>query len=253
MFGAMHVRRGYLGWGVFLIVTGAVPLLVRSGYLSNDQLSRVWELWPLILVGIGVGLIAASIAVRLRRRAHRGGDARPDGRWPAERRGRRDRRRRLWVRRCDEAVPGPRRDALREAPASVELKLDCGTLTVAGASRHGLAVEGRDAEGVGPDVSADADSLSVESRHGSVATWWNLGERKSWQITVPGGPRLDLDLQLNAGTSTDRPRRHVDRHHRPPAQRRLRDGGPDVGQRHRGRRLPDERRFARADAARTIR
>jgi hypothetical protein len=53
----MHIRRGYLGWGVFLILTGAVPLAVRSGYLSDDQIGRLWTLWPLILVGVGVGLI----------------------------------------------------------------------------------------------------------------------------------------------------------------------------------------------------
>ena len=53
----MRVRRGYLGWGVFLILAGAVPLAVRSGYVSDDQVGRLWTLWPLILVGIGVGLI----------------------------------------------------------------------------------------------------------------------------------------------------------------------------------------------------
>ena len=53
----MHIRRGFLGWGVFLILAGAVPLAVRSGYLSEDQVGRLWTLWPLILVGIGVGLI----------------------------------------------------------------------------------------------------------------------------------------------------------------------------------------------------
>src|SRR5207342_2716305 len=54
---AMRIRRGFLGWGVFLILAGAVPLAVRSGYLSEDQVGRLWTLWPLILVGIGVGLI----------------------------------------------------------------------------------------------------------------------------------------------------------------------------------------------------
>ena len=53
----MHIRRGYLGWGVFLILAGAVPLAVRAGYLTDDQIGRLWTLWPLILVGIGVGLI----------------------------------------------------------------------------------------------------------------------------------------------------------------------------------------------------
>src|SRR5207342_2914460 len=54
---AMRIRRGFLGWGVFLILAGAVPLAVRSGYLSEDQVGRLWTLWPLILIGIGVGLV----------------------------------------------------------------------------------------------------------------------------------------------------------------------------------------------------
>ena len=53
----MRVRRGFLGWGVFLILAGAVPLLVRSGYLTEDQVASLWTLWPLILVGIGVGML----------------------------------------------------------------------------------------------------------------------------------------------------------------------------------------------------
>src|SRR6476619_1040424 len=53
----MHIRRGALNWGVFLILAGAVPLAVRAGYLTDEQVNRLWSLWPLILVGIGVGLI----------------------------------------------------------------------------------------------------------------------------------------------------------------------------------------------------
>lgn len=53
----MHIRRGYLGWGVVLFLTGAVPLAFRSGYLNDEQIGRLWTLWPLILIWIGVGLI----------------------------------------------------------------------------------------------------------------------------------------------------------------------------------------------------
>ena len=76
----MHVRRGFLGWGVFLILAGAVPLAVRAGYLDDDQVGRLWTLWPLILIGIGVGLILSPDAFRLRRRPHRGRDGRAHGR-----------------------------------------------------------------------------------------------------------------------------------------------------------------------------
>jgi len=53
----MRIHRGLLGWGVFLIVLGAVPLLVRGGYLDEATVRRAWQLWPLVLIGIGLGLM----------------------------------------------------------------------------------------------------------------------------------------------------------------------------------------------------
>ena len=53
----MRVNRGLLGWGVFFIVAGAIPLLVQSGVLDPARVRHVWQLWPLILIGIGLGLI----------------------------------------------------------------------------------------------------------------------------------------------------------------------------------------------------
>ena len=53
----VHVNRGLLGWGVFFIVAGAVPLAVQSGLVNADVVRNFWQLWPLILIGIGLGLI----------------------------------------------------------------------------------------------------------------------------------------------------------------------------------------------------
>jgi hypothetical protein len=53
----MHVRRGALGWGVFLILAGAIPLAVRAGLLTEAQVRDLWTLWPLILIGLGIGLL----------------------------------------------------------------------------------------------------------------------------------------------------------------------------------------------------
>ena len=53
----MHVNRGLLGWGVFFIVAGSIPLLVQAGVLDPAAVRQVWQLWPLILIGIGLGLI----------------------------------------------------------------------------------------------------------------------------------------------------------------------------------------------------
>ena len=53
----MHINRGLLSWGVFLIVAGLILLAVRAGWLSASQIAGWWNLWPLVLIGIGVGLV----------------------------------------------------------------------------------------------------------------------------------------------------------------------------------------------------
>ena len=197
----MHLRRGYLGWGVFLIVTGAVPLLVRSGYLQGEQLDRVWELWPLILVGIGVGLllrrtrfdfvggliVAATLGLMVGGLLSSGASAIAGGGCGSD----------------AATSPFPTREgSLTAANGSVDVQLDCGTLTVKVGQGVGWKVEGKDADTGGPDVSSDAGSLSVKSRHEGAPSWWVLDQRSAWDVTVPDTPRLDLELQLNAGSAT---------------------------------------------------
>ncbi len=53
----MHVRRGLLFSGLFLIPVGAMTLLVRAGVIDAGSLVDVWKLWPLILVGFGIALL----------------------------------------------------------------------------------------------------------------------------------------------------------------------------------------------------
>lgn len=53
----MRINRSLLNWGVFLIALGGVPLAVDQGWLQSDIARDLGQLWPLILVGIGLGLI----------------------------------------------------------------------------------------------------------------------------------------------------------------------------------------------------
>jgi len=53
----MRINRSLLNWGVFLIALGGIPLAVDQGWLESDIASDLGQLWPLILVGIGLGLI----------------------------------------------------------------------------------------------------------------------------------------------------------------------------------------------------
>src|SRR3972149_1043416 len=59
----MRINQGFLGWGVFLILVGAIPLAVNAGYLAADQVGDWWRNWPLILVGIGIGIILSRTVV----------------------------------------------------------------------------------------------------------------------------------------------------------------------------------------------
>src|SRR3990170_7039277 len=53
----MSINRSLLNWGVFLMALGGVPLAVQQGWASSGIVGDLWRLWPLILVGIGLGLI----------------------------------------------------------------------------------------------------------------------------------------------------------------------------------------------------
>jgi len=53
----MRVDRGRLNWGVFFIVLGAVSVAYHQGAVSSSALGEAWRLWPLILVGIGLGFV----------------------------------------------------------------------------------------------------------------------------------------------------------------------------------------------------
>ena len=53
----MHLDRRLAGWGVFLVLLGAIPLLVQQGVLSKDVVGRAWSLWPLLLIAAGIGLL----------------------------------------------------------------------------------------------------------------------------------------------------------------------------------------------------
>src|SRR4051794_28247992 len=55
----MRVNRGLLGWGVFFLVLGAVPLVVAYGGVAASTFDRAWQLWPLLLIGAGLGLVFA--------------------------------------------------------------------------------------------------------------------------------------------------------------------------------------------------
>ncbi len=60
----MSVDRRLLNWGVFLVLVGGVPLAVAQGWIPSETVANAWELWPLILIGAGIGLILSRTPLR---------------------------------------------------------------------------------------------------------------------------------------------------------------------------------------------
>ena len=196
----MHIRRGFLGWGVFLILAGSIPLAVRAGYISNDQIGRFWNLWPLILIGIGVGLVlsrtrfdfvgglivAATLGLMVGGLLSAGVNGFSGGGCGSD----------------TATVAFPASDGTLASTADVELRLDCGDLKLGTAGGSAWHLEGTDAKGQGPNIDSSASSLDIHSRNSNGAAFFGFGPRDTWRLTLPTVPQLGLDMQLNAGRAT---------------------------------------------------
>lgn len=194
----MRVNRSLLGWGVFLVLLGVVPLAVRQGAIDESVVAGAWQLWPLFLVGGGIGLvlrgtrlelvgglviavtlglIGGSIIATGLRIPSLGGCGIGDG----------------------AGTPFATQRGTLAASARVELDLNCGSVDVRTAPGDAWLLEGSDDDGEGPDVSASADRLRIASRD---RDGFSFGDADEWRVQLPTGPELRLDLTINAGAAT---------------------------------------------------
>jgi hypothetical protein len=193
----MRLDPRFLNWGVFFILLGAIPLAVSQGWIPASAIDNAWRFWPLILIGIGVGLllrrtafhfvggllVAATFGLMLGSvlaggvnnkvgfglacTSERSGSAFPD----------------------QAGVLGP--------AASVSLEMSCGDLTVNTTSPNGWSLSGSGPDGRLPRIEATTDRLSIES--GDRSFFGSTGE--TWRVGLPTESRLDLSTTLNAGSS----------------------------------------------------
>ena len=192
----LHVNRGLLGWGVFFVVAGAVPLAIQSGLVNADVVRNFWELWPLVLIGIGLGLIlqrtkaafVGGLVIAVTFGLLVGG----------------------WFAvgfspgfgTCGVGSSGthgdpfPTQSGSFAAPASVSLDLSCGDMTVTSAGGNAWTVAGSSEGAVPPTVTAGRD-LKVESPHHSGL---DFGHAADWQVSLPTGVPVSLGLTGNAGS-----------------------------------------------------
>ena len=188
----MHVDRRFLGWGVFFILAGALPLAVQSGYVPSDAASHVWRLWPLILIGLGIGIIlgrtplgwlgglivAATFGLLV-------GSALAGG---IDRVG-------CGFDQTDGSATGPGTTVGGELAdgATVELEFNCGGLDLDTAANTLWSLTYR--EDPGPRVEQSPERLRVASPEGGL-----FARGSSWDVTLPTSRTLSLSVEANAAS-----------------------------------------------------
>ena len=182
---------------MFFLLLGVVTLLARQGFITPALARELWQLWPLILVGIGVGLVlrrttfealggvivAATFGLLL-------GAGLGTGVWGFGGFG-----------GCTgsggQGLPFPAMTGTLGGESQLTIDVDCGALTLAPASGSGYRIEGEDADGRGPIVDATGATLRIASRDGGQL--FRSG-RDHWRMSLGTDPTLRLDVQANAGS-----------------------------------------------------
>ena len=197
----MRIHRDLAGWGVFFIVAGGLPLAVQTGLLDPAVLDRWWSFWPLILVGIGLGLIFTRtplemvgglivsgtfglLAAGILTSGFSGIGDLPSGVCGSGEDG--------------GGTPFQARTGAFGSDASVSVDVACGTVEIITNGGQSWTVEGVDDAGRGPRIEADGESLSVSSPEDDFGGF--LDERDRWVVSLPTASRLDLLMSVDAGS-----------------------------------------------------
>ena len=190
----MTVRRQFLYLGVFLVAVGGVALAALANIVGDDTLAQALRLWPFALVALGAGLVlrhtrlalasgllAAAIPGLLlggllvhapRLTPDCGGNGQPGS--VATRQGSFD------------------------GPASVDLRLACGNLSVTTAPGSGWQLETGDPARTSVSIDDAANRLSVTSS-GQWPAFSPTHAGETWQLTLPAATPFDLTAEVDAG------------------------------------------------------
>ncbi len=193
----MHLDRRLVGWGLIFILIGAVPLAVNAGLLDSALVERWLELWPLLIVAVGVSILVArtraawlgtlfsalvigTMAGGLVATGFHGVPISGCGGGTAQ--------------------PFPTQSGAFGTSGRLNLEFDCGELAVTTVDGSSWQLSGNDGAGFTPVVSTVGNVVSITPFHGSNALF-SRG-KVAWSLAVPRAPSLDFGMTLNAGSGT---------------------------------------------------
>jgi hypothetical protein len=194
----MRIDGRLVGFGVFFIVFGGVLLAGRQGLIDPALLERTWQLWPLLLVAIGLSIVLAGrpgsdlgnllFAVVLGVMA--GGLVGSGAGVP-------------FVGCGGDAADGtsfPRQGGSISSGTTVDVDFDCGDLAIVSGGGDEWSITGTSEGGVPPEIDEEDGELHLEAARSGFFVVGRAAE--SWELTLPSEPGISLDLDLNAGSGT---------------------------------------------------
>lgn len=194
----MHVDRRLLGWGLFFILLGGIPLAVKAGLLDEQTIGQWPLLWPIVLIGWGLGLLLRNTPLAIIGGAVTaitfgvmagGALATGFGGIPI-------------ASGCTSNAPATAfatQSGQLGATARAEIEFSCGDLTVTTADGSGWSISGTDRNGTGPTIDT---SGGVALRTTAVKNLLGSSGHAVWNVTLPKAPALNLGVTLNAGEGT---------------------------------------------------
>lgn len=193
----MRVRPGLLFGGIFFLLLGGLPLLVRAGVIDPNALADLWRFWPLLLVGLGlalilgrtraglIGTVVAATALGLAVGGALAAGTQGFGNLVG----------------CGALDPGAsqrfEQNGTFESPASARFELDCGNLDLSVAPGAAWSVKA-DYQGDPPTLDATAAEMELTSPDG-----FGL-RRQAWTVELPADQLRDLRIRANAAATTAR-------------------------------------------------
>lgn len=193
----MHLDRRLLGWGVFFILVGGIPLAVRANLLDRDLVAQWPLLWPVLLIGGGIGLLlrrtpidwvggavtAITFGIMGGGVLVTGADVLP------------------FASGCtnnDTTLTAfEDRSGTLDGAAQVDVSFNCGSLAISAVDGSAWTLSGSDRDGSGPAVKGTATDVTIEP---SDSGGFPASNRSSWNLGLPRASSLALGLTLNAGS-----------------------------------------------------
>ena len=192
----MRIDRRLLGWGLFFILVGAIPLATRAGLLDPEVVGGWPSLWPLLLIAWGIGLvlrrtridwIGGAIAAAVF--GLMGGGLLAAGFSGAP-----------ISTGCGGRAPGTAfatQSGTFPGTGRLNVELSCGSLTMRPTPGSAWSVSGTESDGKAPRIDVDGTSVSIDA--GTRGSFFGSAGRTDWTVDVPTDPQVELGLIVNAG------------------------------------------------------